>query len=133
MNPMYPCSYPYSSYYNNMYYYPSYQQSEMPSSYYKEETRDINVPGILPTEQSYVENILRLNLGKIGTFYMTYEGNTEWNAKVFKGKVEAAGRDHIVISDPETGKRYVLLMINLDYITFDEELNYVPPGQVERF
>lgn len=82
---------------------------------------------MLPIEQSYVENILRLNLGKIGTFYMTYENNSQWNAKVFKGRIEAAGRDHIIISDPKTGMRYLLLMVNLDYVTFDEELNYSYP------
>jgi spore germination protein Q len=84
-------------------------------------------PGLLPTEESYIENILRLNLGKIATVYMTFENNSQWNAKVFKGVVEAAGRDHIIISDPKTGMRYLLLMVNLDYITFDEELNYNLP------
>jgi len=87
----------------------------------------IPVPGALPpgrVEESYVENILRLNLGKTATIYMTFENNSEWNAKIFKGRLEAAGRDHIIISDPSTGKRYLLLTINLDYITFDEELNY---------
>ncbi|RUS46163.1 spore coat protein GerQ [Cohnella sp. AR92] len=78
-------------------------------------------------EESYVENILRMNLGKVATLYMTYENNSEWNAKIFKGVLEAAGRDHIVISDPVTGKRYLLLMLNLDYITFDEPLNYNLP------
>ncbi|NBI28905.1 spore coat protein GerQ [Chengkuizengella sp. YPA3-1-1] len=87
---------------------------------------DITPPGQLPMEVSYIENILRLNLGKEATIYMTYENNTEWNAKVFTGVLEAAGRDHIVISDRDTGKRYLLLMVNLDYITFDEELNYIP-------
>lgn len=53
-------------------------------------------------EESYIENILRLNRGKAATFYMTYENNSEWNAKIFKGIIEAAGRDHIVISDPST-------------------------------
>ncbi|MFC5405646.1 spore coat protein GerQ [Cohnella soli] len=81
----------------------------------------------LPTEESYVENILRMNLGKVATLYMTYENNSEWNAKIFKGVLEAAGRDHIIISDPVTGKRYLLLMLNLDYITFDEPLNYTLP------
>ncbi|WP_226002105.1 spore coat protein GerQ [Paenibacillus sp. BJ-4] len=81
-------------------------------------------------EQSYIENILRLNLGKIGTFYMTYENNREWNAKIFKGTLEAAGRDHIIISDPATGKRTVLLMVNLDYATFDEPLVYQYPGVI---
>jgi len=78
-------------------------------------------------EESYVENILRMNLGKVATLYMTYENNSEWNAKIFKGILEAAGRDHIIISDPVTGKRYLLLMLNLDYITFDEPLNYTLP------
>lgn len=80
-------------------------------------------------EESYIENILRLNLGKVGTFYMTYENNSEWNAKIFKGVVEAAGRDHIIISDPKTGMRFLLLMVNLDYATFDEPLNYSYPVQ----
>ncbi len=81
-------------------------------------------------EQSYVENILRMNLGKCGTFYMTYENNKEWNAKIFKGIVEAAGRDHIIISEPATGRRVILLTIYLDYITFDEPINYQYPGVI---
>jgi len=88
------------------------------------------VPGQLPLQQSYIENILRLNLGKVGTFYMTYENNSEWNAKVFRGRVEAAGRDHIIISDPQTGVRTILLMVNLDYATFEGALNYFYPAQI---
>ncbi|WP_159886312.1 spore coat protein GerQ [Paenibacillus puerhi] len=84
-------------------------------------------PGMLPIEQSFIENILRLNLGKVATLYMTYENNSQWNAKIFKGRLEAAGRDHIIISDPQTGMRILLLMVNLDYITFDEELQYAYP------
>ena len=79
-------------------------------------------------EESYIENILRLNLGKIATVYMTFENNSQWNAKIFKGRLEAAGRDHIILSDPTTGMRFLLLMLNLDYVTFDEELNYEYPG-----
>ncbi|KPB03032.1 spore coat protein GerQ [Bacillus sp. CHD6a] len=86
-----------------------------------------DIPGMLPLEQSYIENILRLNRGKLATVYMTFENNREWNAKIFKGIIEAAGRDHIILSDPQTGKRYLLLMVYLDYITFDEELDYEYP------
>ncbi len=78
-------------------------------------------------EESYVENILRMNLGKVATIYMTFENNSEWNAKIFKGVLEAAGRDHIIISDPVTGRRFLLLTVNLDYITFDEPLTYTLP------
>jgi spore germination protein Q len=93
------------------------------------------IPGLppLPTpqpvfEESYIENILRLNLGKTATIYMTFENNAQWNAKIFKGRLEAAGRDHIIISDVKSGMRYLLLMVNLDYVTFEEELNYEYPG-----
>ncbi|WP_019243273.1 spore coat protein GerQ [Bacillus massilioanorexius] len=85
------------------------------------------IPGMLPLEQSYIENILRLNKGKLATVYMTFENNTEWNAKIFKGIIEAGGRDHIILSDPQTGLRYILLMVYLDYITFDEEIEYEYP------
>ncbi|RNB56945.1 spore coat protein GerQ [Brevibacillus gelatini] len=78
-------------------------------------------------EESYIENILRMNRGKVITVYQTFENNSQWNAKIFRGVLETAGRDHIIISDPQTGKRYLLLMVNTDYITADEELNYIPP------
>ncbi len=100
---------------------------EQPLPMPKQPTTGIEVPGILPSEQSYIENILRLNIGKMATVYATYENNKEWNAKVFVGKVEAAGIDHIILSDPKTGMRYLLLMVNVDYITFNEPLNYIPP------
>ncbi|ASA21757.1 spore coat protein GerQ [Paenibacillus donghaensis] len=89
------------------------------------------IPTTTPVfEQSYIENIFRLNLGKVGTFYYTYENNKDWNAKVYKGVLEAAGRDHIIISDPVTGQRTVLLMIYFDYATFDEPLLYQYPGVI---
>ncbi|MBM4763578.1 spore coat protein GerQ [Bacillus sp. B15-48] len=79
-------------------------------------------PGTI--EESFIENILRFNKGKIGTFYFTYQGNNRWNSMVYRGRVETAGRDHIIISDPSTGKRYLLLMANLDWVEFDEQINY---------
>ena len=79
-------------------------------------------------EQSYIENILRLNLGKQVSAYMNFE-NSQWGSKVFKGTLEAAGKDHIIISDSTTGTRYLLLSIYLDYVTFEEEINYYYPYQ----
>ncbi|TCN24007.1 spore coat protein GerQ [Mesobacillus foraminis] len=87
----------------------------------------VEVPGMLPSEESYVENILRLNKGKLVTVYMSFEGSREWNSKVFKGIIEAAGRDHLILSDPQTGMRYLLLMVYLDYVTFEEEIEYDYP------
>ncbi|PSL45877.1 spore coat protein GerQ [Salsuginibacillus halophilus] len=83
--------------------------------------------GMLPIEQSYIENILRLNSGKRARVYMTFENNPEWTAQVFEGIVEEAGRDHIVLSDPDNDTWYLLLMVYLDYVTFDEEIEYDYP------
>ncbi|WP_047980924.1 spore coat protein GerQ [Ornithinibacillus contaminans] len=109
-------------------FYPALSYRQFPAPQQQLTTQQqSDVPGMLPTEQSYVENILRLNRGKAATVYMTFENNSEWNAKVFRGIIEAAGRDHLILSDPQTGRRYLLLMVYLDYVTFDEELNYEYP------
>ncbi len=80
-------------------------------------------------EQSYIENILRLNKGKVGTFYFTYTDSNEWRDRVYKGVIEAAGRDHLIISDPKTGKRYLFQMIYFVWAEFDEEIQYQYPFQ----
>ena len=87
--------------------------------------------GVDTDESSYIENILRLNLGKVISVYMNFE-NSQWGSKIFKGKLEAAGKDHIIISDPSTNMRYLLLTIYLNYITFDEEINYYYPYQNQK-
>ncbi len=78
----------------------------------------------LPMEQSYIENILRLNKGKKVNVYMSYSDSVEWRDKMYTGIIEQAGRDHLIISDPSTGKWYLLLMIYLDYVEFNEKINY---------
>lgn len=85
------------------------------------------MPPVNFQEQSYIENILRLNKGKVGTFYFTYTDSNEWRDRVYKGVIEAAGRDHLIISDPKTGKRYLFQMIYFDWAEFDEEIAYQYP------
>ena len=104
------------------------QQVYQPQAPVQQPVPPVNAtPGQLPIEASYIENILRLNKGKIATAYATFENNREWNAKIFKGIIEAAGRDHLILSDPQTGTRYLIPMLYLDYITFDEEIEYEYP------
>lgn len=123
---------PYQAYYP-YYYYPQAAQAYYPAYDPRQMPQESGTPApeqaepMLPTEQSYIENILRLNEGKVATVYMSFENDAEWSSKVFKGVLEAAGRDHIILSDPESGKRYLLLMIYLDYITFEGEINYAYP------
>ena len=104
-----------------------YQFPQFPQPYYPVYPQQPQQPQF-PDEQSYIENILRLNLGKMVSVYMNFE-NSQWGSKIFKGRLEAAGKDHIIISDPLNDTRYLLLSIYLDYITFEEEINYYYPYQ----
>lgn len=89
--------------------------------------RDTSFPGNtidVPMEQSYIENILRLNKGKRITAYFSFTDSLTHKDMVYTGIIEQAGRDHLIISDPTTGKWYLLLMIYLDYVEFNEKINY---------
>ena len=77
-----------------------------------------------PLEQSYIENILRLNKGKQVRIHMTFPDSNEFRDREFSGIIEQSGKDHIIISEPSTGKWQLLLMIYVDFITFDENINY---------
>lgn len=109
--------------------YGGFMQPQMPTPMTPTPTTPMQPPTSVSgrDEESYIENILRLNRGKIGTFYFTYENNNQWNSLVIRGMIETAGRDHIVLSDPQTGRRYLMLMINFDYAEFDEPINYYLP------
>lgn len=79
----------------------------------------------LSNEQSYIENILRLNKGKKAKFHITVPGSEKWQDRVFDGIIEQSGRDHIIVSNPSTGEWYLILMIYLDFVTFEESVNYL--------
>lgn len=106
---------------NNQNYYPNYQ---MPSGYPNQEYAP-TAGNNFSQEQSYIENILRLNKGKLGKFYCSFPDSIEWKDTVFTGIVEQAGRDHLIISNPNTGKWYLILMVYLNYAEFDEKINYL--------
>jgi spore germination protein Q len=80
--------------------------------------------GGLVDEQSYIENILRLNRGKKARLHVTVPGSVEWQDRVFDGIIEQAGKDHVIVSNPQTGEWYLVLMIYLDFVTFEEPINY---------
>ena len=73
-------------------------------------------------EQSYIENILRLNRGKQVEVYASYPDSNEWRDRIFKGIIEQSGRDHLILSDPTTGEWYLILMIYINYIKSNERI-----------
>ena len=102
------------------YQQPYYNQYQSPIGGYP--YIDPQTPPPIYSEQSYIENILRLNKGKIVTVYMNFEGS-QWGSKIFIGEILEAGRDHIILKDIQNKVNYLLLTIYLSYITFDETID----------
>ncbi len=75
-------------------------------------------------EQSYIENILRNNIGKKVRVHASFSDSIEWRDRVFVGIIERAGRDNLIINDVDNGKYYLILMIYVDFVEFDEKITY---------
>ncbi len=102
-----------------------YQNPTFPTAATNNYTDNIVPVGTeLTMEQSYIENILRLNRGKKVKAYVSYPDSLDWKDSIYNGIIEQAGRDHLIISNPETGKWYLILMIYLNFVEFDEKINY---------
>ena len=56
-------------------------------------------------EQSYIENILRNNIGKKVRVHTSFSDSVEWRDRVFTGIIEHAGRDNLIINDKEKEKK----------------------------
>ena len=103
----------------------------MNGSYYKTPVfindieRDSSYPGETFTmEQSYIENILRNNIGKKVRVHASFADSNEWKDRVFVGTIEHAGRDNLVIYDRDNDINYLILMIYVDFVEFNEEITY---------
>ena len=81
----------------------------------------LNVPQL---DQVFFENILRFNRGKQVHIHMTFPNSNDYRDCEFSGIIEATGRDFIILSEPSTGKWYFLLLMYINFITFDESINY---------
>ena len=106
----------------------------MNGSYYKTPVflndieRDSNMPNNYqtdyPMEQSYIENIIRNNIGKKVRVHASFSDSVDWRDRVCTGIIEQAGRDTLVLNDVENNKHYLILMIYVDFFEFDEEIIY---------
>lgn len=75
-------------------------------------------------EQSYIENILRLNVGKKAKVFCSFPDSTEWRDRIYDGIIEQAGKDHLVMSAPELGDWYLIPMIYVNWVEFEEPINF---------
>lgn len=85
-------------------------------------------PGLPEGERSYIENILRLNIGKPGRFHFSFADVTgaEYNTRNITGTVKAAGRDHVIVTERSSQHDFLFPMIYFDYAEFNEPVEYFP-------
>ena len=86
------------------------------------EVSNTSIP--LTMEQSYIENILRLNKGKKVKAYVSYPDSSAWQNKIYEGIIEEAGKDHLIIYDNANNLWYLIRIIYLNYVEFMEPIIY---------
>ena len=102
-----------------------YQNPTFPSNNYTTPPGNISINEVnTPREQSYIENILRLNKGQKIKAYVSYPDSSAWQNKVYEGIIEEAGKDHLIIRDPINNVWYLIRMIYLNYVEFMDPINY---------
>lgn len=104
------------TYYQN----PTFPTNQVPIS----PPENVSIMNELNMEQSFIENILRMNKGKRVNAFVSYPDSSEWKNKIYSGIIEEAGKDHLIISDSTTGNWYLIRLIYLDYVEFMEKINY---------
>lgn len=76
-------------------------------------------------EQSYIENILRQNKGKRAKVFASFPDSNENRDRIYDGIIEQAGKDHLIISSPSLGDFYLIPLIYVNWVEFEEPINYL--------
>ena len=109
---------------NNSYYENPYTKDFNPQEYIMPNNIDRNQNMYPTTDNMYIDRVIGNNRGKKAKIYITVPGSVSWQDKEFEGIIEGAYRDHIVISNPNTGEWNIIPIIYLVYITLEEPINY---------
>ena len=129
---------------NNLYMPPNVVSSQVPNNqgytYIPNQNTTNQVPNLIPSQSSsapvpnlgsqynynqndYAENLLKENIGKTIEVYVSFSDSVEWRDSIFRGILEDAGRDYLLIFDQTNNKRYLLWNVYLDYIVFEGDVN----------
>lgn len=108
--------------YNNLNQEPSYIPSQSAPPNFNNNTNNNN--NYQDDNIYYAENILSQNRGKRLKVYMSFSDSIEWRDKIFEGILEAWGRDFLLLSDRKNNKWYMVWNIYINYIEFNEEVNF---------
>ena len=69
-----------------------------------------------------IEELIKFNKGKKLTIHMGFPNSNEH--KDITGILEQSNEEYITLSNPQNGTWNLLPTIYIDYITFDENINY---------
>lgn len=105
-----------------------YQNPTFPTNNYQTPPSNISINDLsINKEQSYIENILRMNVGKKIKAYVSYPDSSAWQNKVYEGIIEGSGKDHLIIKDTTNNLWYLIRIIYLNYVEFAEPISYQYP------
>lgn len=75
-------------------------------------------------EQGNIKNVLKMNEGNKIKAYVSYPNPSSWQSKIYDGILEQSGKDYLIIKDVKD-RSWLLIRLNyLDYIEFEERINY---------
>ena len=94
---------------------------------------DVNKENYVYNEQSYIENILRLNKGRKVKAYVSYPDSSAWQNKVYEGIIEEPRKDHLIIRDNTNNLWYLIRILYLNYVEFMEPIIYSHAYSVKTF
>lgn len=63
---------------------------------------------------NYVDEYLKVNIGKRVEVHVSFSDSIEWRDSIFKGILENVGKDYIVVN--YDNKKHVIWSIYIDYI-----------------
>lgn len=101
-----------------------YNEEIFPNQYKKESINIQPIPQYIEPniKIEYINEIIKTNNGKKVKIYLSFPNINE--QKEIKGIIEQSGQEYITISNPQTGEWYILPKIYINYITFEENINY---------
>lgn len=103
----------------------SYFQNPTFPSNFNNMTNETEIDYKNDNEESYIENILRKNKGKKAKVFASFPDSREYTDRIFDGIIEQAGRDHLIMSAPSLGDYYLIPMIYINWVEFEEPINYL--------
>ena len=79
-----------------------------------------------PEEMKVRSRYLQLggNIGKKIIVYTSFPNSKEWQDKTFSGIIESSNNEELMLSDPSNGNWYLIPLMNINFIEFEEKINH---------